>query len=1160
MYDPFAQGMFEDLPEFKGLSPREARRALSRAYLDVVKIRIKGMDEVSESLARDILFLRRLANALESRAVFDTATRFNEKRASAFVAAEALSLLADLGENANIPGEQTARIECQEVFVRVEASLLYLISGYDANASGVIRKVPPNRISIVNASCASSFQVAQFNASEWALDVIVRLCTFQMAPLPPKLCPVEFPNQAPSSLADLECDVRGRLYAMLGEAVRAYMAWLVGEAEEILDRSREQLGWLVHRLSEAQYPLYADIHHLGRLLLTVVHTTWSRSLVHAVPVPEDEDAGRYRAYLVARAKGSERGPGRPLLWPSTQKYVDECLQGSNHQAVVSMPTGSGKSFLAELAASHSLQAGWVLYLVPTNALAHQVRRDLRRDLSALEVTVRAFIGGSEYTTLQEERIGQVPARTIAVMTPEKCSLAMRLNPNAFATCRLCIFDECHLLGDKSRGMVAEIVLSQLMVLSPQCKFLLMSAIVQNPEELAIWLQEATGADCVPVVLGWRPTRSLRCAVGVDGQSVAVEAPAALEWLEAQPPRRRKKRFEANFAALAGLQGAWQTDDELDYAFLRLPARALLEVERGSDEPQVVSWVNESSRRLGEMLAEAGIPTLVFLPRSKHYPFSVGRKITLSQRLRAELEEPSDRVRALLILAEDELGLRSEVGRLIEQGVSVHTSAMLKAEQFASEEAFRDGATKIMLATGTLAQGLNLPAIAVVIGGTQIGYSPGEDREIVEQRMFAQLLNAAGRAGRAGFANQGLVIAVPDRPILLDGPQSVAEVSDRVRFLKEADAAIEISSMLSRFMDSIVAGQFNPLLASEDELTVMALLAGGSPQAPDAAEVLHRTYAAFMRRAGGLEEGSIVGGDRLVELRTEFVARAEAPEWLPAAAQRASLSFFVTLRLFQAFSRVIPRPTLEMFDWDIRTWRDVLFTTLEHLTPKQVTNILSVRNLERFFPTLHDLITTSYRDFDDPAWSPTLQWIQEWQRIKQVTRLWMGGYPIKAIATSLLQLDEDEVSSKRNTGGAPIPKTLAFVNAVIDRLALLAGGLAAIVEEDLRSKREANEDWPIELPWALSALPLAIKFGSDSPETLAWYRFAFRFRRGAHLLAHAFPFPQNRQDDNILSGLVHELRRRWLMGEIAPSQQLLAQYAPVFDAIRVILQTEPPLTE
>ena len=825
-----------------------------------------------------------------------------------------------------------------------------------------------------------------------------------------------------------------------------------------------------------------------------------------------------------------------------------------------MPTGSGKSFLAEIAASQALLNGWVLYLVPTNALAHQVRRDLKRDLKPLDAGVLAFIGDGEYTTLEGERVGHVPARAVAVMTPEKCSLAMRLNPEVFRTCRLCVFDECHLIGEKSRGAIAELVLSQLMVLAPDCRFLLMSAIVQNPDTLADWLHEATGGESLPIPLNWRPTRSLRCAVGVDDGVVRAKSALAKQQLESKNPFYKNQKFEANFALLAGLQGAWQTNDELDYASAILPRNALLRVHR---EPvdggwnrriEAVSWVNESSRRIGEMLAETRIPTLVFLPASRHYPFSVGGKITLSSELCAELREPSERVLAFLTLAEDELGLPSEVGNLIERRVSVHTAALLETEKFAAEESFLNGTTNLMLATGTLAQGLNLPAIAVVIGGTQIGYSPGEDPEVVEQRKLSQLLNAAGRSGRAGFANQGLVLAVPDSMIYLEGPQEAPQVINEVAYLAEADASVRILSSLEPFMDSIATGQFDADRASPEELVAAAMLVGGSPEAPSAVEVLHRTYAAYLRRQSGLDDGAGVGAERLAEVRTEFVAESGAPEWLPVAAQRAGLSFFTTLRLFQAWTRVIPQLSPGIFEWDTWLWVSTFFQALRYLTPKQISDTFGIRNLERFMPDLHAVVIRPSYARDNPAWTPSESWMLGWQRIETLVKSWMYGKPIKDIASELLDLSADDISSQRSHGGAPIPKTLGFLNEIIDRhLAMLAGGIVAIVEEELSARRQAGEDWPSHLPFELLTLPLSLKYGCDSPQTLAWYRFGLRFRRPAHLLRQAFPPDPAIQDDNRLSEVVQDLRRKWLRGELPVPQPLRDEYGPVFDAIKVIIE-------
>ena len=104
----------------------------------------------------------------------------------------------------------------------------------------------------------------------------------------------------------------------------------------------------------------------------------------------------------------------------------------------------------------------------------------------------------------------------------------------------------------------------------------------------------------------------------------------------------------------------------------------------------------------------------------------------------------------------------------------------------------------MFATGTLAQGLNLPAISVIIAGSRIGDPRGQDRREVQRRKFSQLLNAAGRAGRAGFANQGIVVAIPDKPVAFDGVESFTEARDQVDYLNKAMTQSELKADLQPF--------------------------------------------------------------------------------------------------------------------------------------------------------------------------------------------------------------------------------------------------------------------------------------------------------------------------------------------------------------------------
>jgi hypothetical protein len=219
VFDPFARGIIENIPDLEGLTSDDTRRALSRTYFALIDRRIRGGEAPIGEVSADTVFLRRLANTLEARAVFDTDVPFEERRASAFVAAEALSLLAGLRETSDAASDDLARIEREEVFSRVEAALLYVIAGYDANAGGVVRQIPSG----LSEPSGDPYRQAEFRASEWALDVLIKLCTFHLNPLPPVVCPVEFMEETPPSLADLENDVRGGLFARLGEAVRAFM-------------------------------------------------------------------------------------------------------------------------------------------------------------------------------------------------------------------------------------------------------------------------------------------------------------------------------------------------------------------------------------------------------------------------------------------------------------------------------------------------------------------------------------------------------------------------------------------------------------------------------------------------------------------------------------------------------------------------------------------------------------------------------------------------------------------------------------------------------------------------------------------------------------------------------------------------------------------------
>lgn len=101
MFDQHAKALFTDFPEFEGLFADESVRTLSQAYLAVLEYRINSSISDLEGLANVQSFLRRLANTLIFHVVLDEGREENARQAAAFVAAEAIALMADYLEIAS---------------------------------------------------------------------------------------------------------------------------------------------------------------------------------------------------------------------------------------------------------------------------------------------------------------------------------------------------------------------------------------------------------------------------------------------------------------------------------------------------------------------------------------------------------------------------------------------------------------------------------------------------------------------------------------------------------------------------------------------------------------------------------------------------------------------------------------------------------------------------------------------------------------------------------------------------------------------------------------------------------------------------------------------------------------------------------------------------
>ncbi|MER5600202.1 DEAD/DEAH box helicase [Streptomyces sp. NPDC002265] len=1021
-----------------------------------------------EEHQRDLNDLRKLATALEAHAILNDELPRDVRRSCAFVAAEALSIVAE-ADAESYELRNVWLFGSQARYTIVETALLYLIAGYDSNAAlteqGIGDELVPTSIMSL--------------AEEWVLQQVRSLLTLSSPSAD------EFPILELQSLA-LSDRARANILLIIGKTVRDHVLWLTyGES---VGNDSEELHQLLYRMEHDSdgrptSASHIDLHHLLLLLTLAIEETSARAL-RSVPPPAD-DSGRFLRYQRYRAKN------RPLMWPGVLEYANRAFPGPHSHAVVSVPTGAGKSAVAEIAIAQALRDGWVLYLAPTNALVGQIRREIGKVFRADEgVKVREFLGGSEYTELTGEAIRDIDGRSILVMTPEKCSLALRQAPEIFLDLSLCIVDEAHMIGAQdSRAIIAELVVAEVLHRAPDVKILMLSALLANPGDISAWLRGTTGRESIVINPPWRPTRTLRAIVGFDAHEASALESGAKTALEKLPPRRVNYSFDVPISLLLGLQGAWQSNDLSDYKLMHTNVKAGLIYKRGVGAVDD-GYCNRVVKSLSQALGEKDQRILVFLPRSRHDSFSCALQLNGFSVGTNTSADPD--INALMNLADAEIGAPSLLRGALLKGVAVHTGAMLREEQRASEISFERDRARVLFATGTLAQGLNLPATTVIVGGTQIGWDPDADREEQDRRAQAQLLNAIGRAGRAQVSSRSLAIVVPNRGLVFGRNVNINQAIGKARFLAKEDASSEIKSQLDGIITGSLDGTLNigEMTAAEQSAFTFLSFAGNRD---DARGVIKKSWGAY--RANAVDRASDVA-ESLENIGASFLRSTESPEWVALAAHRAGIPLaecvFIYKELRQRLEEMGPPQ-------EVSEWASDLLGILEGAD----------------FHTLHFLKQEDYGGtiLKDLWADAETSRAEAWQVFHVVLQKWMEGAPLLNIASIATGKDTE---GKNGRGQAdPLPKMIRIVNDGFGySLTSLAGAIAAVVA----AGREQETDGPWDLDEqslrSLNLLPFAIRFGADSPVPIAWMRAGARPRVLAHKLSNLALLPDFTDDEEL----------------------------------------------
>jgi pre-mRNA-splicing helicase BRR2 len=99
---------------------------------------------------------------------------------------------------------------------------------------------------------------------------------------------------------------------------------------------------------------------------------------------------------------------------------------------------------------------------------------------------------------------------------------------------------------------------------------------------------------------------------------------------------------------------------------------------------------------------------------------------------------------------------SDLKELMPCGIGIHHAGLQRKDRTLVEELFADGSIQVLVCTATLAWGVNLPAHAVIIKGTQI-YDPEKGKWV--ELSYLDIMQMLGRAGRPQYDTEGLGIII-----------------------------------------------------------------------------------------------------------------------------------------------------------------------------------------------------------------------------------------------------------------------------------------------------------------------------------------------------------------------------------------------------------------
>ncbi len=406
------------------------------------------------------------------------------------------------------------------------------------------------------------------------------------------------------------------------------------------------------------------------------------------------------------------------LWQSQIAALSLALNSQNRGGVINLRTSAGKTRVAELAILNTLKSdpnAKVLYLAPFRSLAFELERTFSKTLSPLGYHVSHLYGGSRFSGVDRELVNE---GHITIATPEKAKAMLRAAPELFESLKLVVIDEGHLLGDNERNVRNELFLEHLRLLARErgARILLLSAVLPNAEDLAAWV----GGDVDALVKSnWKPSAERFGTLRWRKSGVSIE------WVGSE------RCFNPHFVEFKNVPKVTKSGKVRTRVFPEKKTEA----------------VAATATRLSELG-----PVLIFAGQAR-WVSSMAKAVLLAFGQNAPTHPwPETEWRILEAVCKEELGDDSFEIEAARIGVICHSNKLPPQVRISVEKLIAKCPPRIIVATTTLGQGVNIGISSVIIATTSIGKSH------ISKRDF---WNICGRAGRAFVDGEGKVLFAID---------------------------------------------------------------------------------------------------------------------------------------------------------------------------------------------------------------------------------------------------------------------------------------------------------------------------------------------------------------------------------------------------------------